>query len=63
MRPPLYLATLAALALAAFLTYAEDAAPPATDSVVVDAPTKAGAPPALCVQLPGGARMEPSGAR
>ena len=41
MRPPLYLAALAALALAAFPTRAEDPAPPAADSVVVDAPTEA----------------------
>jgi len=41
MRPPFYLPTLAALALAAFPARAEEPALPPADSVVVAAPTEA----------------------
>ena len=41
MRPPIFLTTIAALALALFPTRAEEPAPPVADSVVVDAPTEA----------------------
>jgi len=41
MRPPLLLATLAALTLAVSPALAEEPAPPPADSVVVDAPTEA----------------------
>ena len=47
MRPPIFLTTCAALALAVFPTHAEEPAPPVADSVVVDGPTEAVLPVAL----------------